>query len=508
MHFYDALIIPTFGDFRCADWLTCGALALLSFRPAEILVWSLDTISVPMRQIARPSQANNSLHLLASFWHCQCNTLLLPCRPPASTVVPFSTSSARHFLLSGKPDKKKHQQFVRRWQKRLLGDSEPIGAHVDPYDPTSPVRIAPEEQGEYEEVLDDDATEKNKPAFRPYVPARYAAHLPHVGGEQWQKRQLETDLAREFEKLTLRTYTPLSLGMANDIKELTGTWYTLMDDNLHMAQIVHDVTARPYTEHNFGLHRKTTLPRELRSRFVQAVAEIYTLKQAGLNMELSRLGTSGIYEPPMWIHDIRLSKEDSGEVILIFPEGKSAEQLLRAMREAPVVEPIRAVEEIEPLVVKSPEISAPVSSQEPPATIPEAPAFKRAALVTMDSGKRPFDFMSNRPVPRAKLAQEARMEDVNKSSHLSPQPTVLPRSTISMVDMASAVESSRAAITQMRCAVFEQQAKLVTTEIEALRRATKHQAQIPLIEDVKWQHVPVVDLALKFAVRTLDLPLL
>lgn len=154
---------------------------------------------------------------------------------------------------------------MRRWQKRLLGDSEPIGAHVDPYDPTSPVRIAPEEQGEYEEVLDEEGgkgevlqqgrfggLEADK-----YIPAeesgrsRPGADLLHVGGEEWLQQKVEADMAREYEKLTMRTYTPMTLGMANEIESLTGTPYTLRDDNLMMAQATHDVTTRPYTSYKY-----------------------------------------------------------------------------------------------------------------------------------------------------------------------------------------------------------------------------------------------------------------
>jgi hypothetical protein len=185
-----------------------------------------------MRRIARPARALDAARPLH------------PCARPRLAATPcLSTASARAFLLpAGKQDKKKHQQFVRRWQKRLLGDSEPIGAHVDPYDPSSPVRIAPEDQGEELEVLDDDSA-----PLPVYTKASHNKRLMHVGGEQWLAQRSEVDMAREFEKLTLRTYTPLSLQMADDIEDLTGTPYTLADDNLMLAQTVHTVTARPYT---------------------------------------------------------------------------------------------------------------------------------------------------------------------------------------------------------------------------------------------------------------------
>lgn len=214
-------------------------------------------ISTSMRRIPRPSRAFDPS-----------STLQLPLRPrlPSSScpfaqsptsAAAFSTTAPHAFLLpSQKQDKKKHQQFVRRWQKRLLGDSEPIGAHVDPYDPTSPVRIAPEDQGEYEEVLEEDS--KRQLAEGPhYVPAQEAPgarpglSLQRVGGPQWSDLRRETARAKDFELFTKRTYTPLTLGMAGGIEDLTGTPYTLRDDNLMMAQTVHEVTGKPYTHYEY-----------------------------------------------------------------------------------------------------------------------------------------------------------------------------------------------------------------------------------------------------------------
>jgi hypothetical protein len=182
---------------------------------------------------------------------------VVPCTHLRTPAAAFSTTPSAAFLLPGKQDKKKHQQFVRRWQKRLLGDSEPIGAHVDPYDPTSPVRIAPEEQGDYEEVLDEEGKIGTRGGEHGYLPVEeLGAELPgrllmHVGGERWLQQKLEGDMAKEFEKLTRQTYTPLTLDMANDIETLTGSPYTLRDDNLEMAQTVHEVTGRPYTKYEY-----------------------------------------------------------------------------------------------------------------------------------------------------------------------------------------------------------------------------------------------------------------
>ncbi|KAF2852844.1 actin-domain-containing protein [Plenodomus tracheiphilus IPT5] len=370
---------------------------------------------IAMRRIPRPLRALDASQPLALPRRSQpwCSGARLP-----TGAATLSTSPARGFLVpAGKQDKKKHQQFVRRWQKRLLGDSEPIGAHVDPYDPTSPVRIAPEEQGEYEEVLDDAVVARKQLAYQPeqrgYRPAASTHALPRVGDEAWLRQRLEGDMAREYEKLTLRTYTPLSLDMANDIEGLTGTPYTLRDENLLLAQTVHDATGRPYTHYNFGLHRKATTPRELRQRFGRAVVEVFVLKQAGLDMDLHKLPNGGVYEAPRWVQDIKLYRTDTGKLSLAFPQHNSAEELLKLMHIAPRLE--ESVQEIDDVLIDAAEADVEVPTpdlQEPtmpeeqlPLMDPATPAFKRAAVVKVDADKN-FDFMSNRPVPRAKPIEQ------------------------------------------------------------------------------------------------------
>jgi hypothetical protein len=372
-------------------------------------------ISTPMRRIPRPSRAiDPSLPLSASIRQ---RVLPLPVRSalsPGRTAAAFSTTAPQSFLLPSKQDKKKHQQFVRRWQKRLLGDSEPIGAHVDPYDPTSPVRIAPEEQGEYEEVLEEEQDEQGKetnkhtrlPTYRPAEELN--SDRTWVGGDAWLKQKAEADMAKEFEKLTLRTYTPLTLEMADEIEDLTGTPYTLKDGNLMMAQTIHEVTRRPYTDYNFGLHGKVRNPVHLRRCFTQAVAEVYALKQAGLDMDLSKLANRGVYDPPHWIKDTKLAKTESGDLALEFPKYASLERFLNVMQTAPEWEGAPAEEE-ELLVEEAEELLDPVLPQDrlpPPTMDPDTPAFKRAAVVKMEEGRKAFDFMSNRPVPRAKPVEE------------------------------------------------------------------------------------------------------
>lgn len=203
-----------------------------------------------MRRIPRPQRAIDPSLSLPSILRNQlpppsCLRVAYPYSHLRTTSASFSTTPSLSFIL-GKQDKKKHQAFVRRWQKRLLGDSEPIGAHVDPYDPTSPVRIAPEEQGEEVEII-EDAQVDGKDLGPLYAEAQRGDRLRHVGGEEWIEQLEEGKLAKEYEKLTMRTYTPLDKKMADQIEDLTGSLYTLRDENLMMAMAFEEFTDKPYT---------------------------------------------------------------------------------------------------------------------------------------------------------------------------------------------------------------------------------------------------------------------
>jgi len=454
-----------------------------------------------------------------------------PCRhggTVCSSAAALSTSATRHFLVpAGKQNKKKHQQFVRRWQKRLLGDSEPIGAHVDPYDPTSPVRIAPEEQGEYEEVLEEaaDAVQSRHKSTNPTVPPVYqpatdALRLRCVGDQQWQRRRLEADLAREFEKLTLRTYTPLSLAMASEIEVLTGTPYTLRDENLLMAQMVHHATNRPYTHHNFGVHTKPATPRELKHRFDRAVAEVFARKQAGLDLDMFKLANQGVYDAPRWVQDIKVCLTENGEITLSYPKDKSAEDFLQVMQTVPSLD--ESVPENDELLVDeatAEDIEAGVEATDPlnsvmpleqPSTMdPETPAYKRAAVVKADTEKKPFDFMSNRPTPRAKPVEEPKSSEVietevlidnHESATMSSVPEAAsPPTTPESISQASISSTPSTTEDSLYCPVDND--ANANTGAETLTATDPDTClDVPAVKMAKWRGVPITDVALKFAV--------
>ena len=71
-----------------------------------------------------------------------------------------------------------------------------MGAHVDPYDKTSPVRIAPEEQGEEEELLE----EMEEGQEWGYEAAEVGKGLERVGGEKWVRKFREWENREQWKQ--------------------------------------------------------------------------------------------------------------------------------------------------------------------------------------------------------------------------------------------------------------------------------------------------------------------
>jgi hypothetical protein len=285
-----------------------------------------------------------------------------------------------------------------------------------------------------------------------------------------------------------------------------------------MAQTVHEVTRRPYTDYNFGLHGIVRTPAGLRKRFTQAVAEVYALKQAGLDMDVSKFPNRGVYDPPRWVQDIKLVKTDSGDLALEFPKYRSLEQFLDVMDTAPEWEGALAEQE-ELLVEEAEDLLDPVLPQDqlpPPTMDPDTPAFKRAAVVKMEEGKKPFDFMSNRPVPRAKpaeepvaeaaVAQEPVVEEVVVQEVVVQETAPATNSpTTHTNDPAPVNEIAPAAATESRHSILEQRAQQLADDFAALRKyaqRSKSSAPASSVDDTKWRKISLDDMNVKFAVSS------
>jgi hypothetical protein len=239
------------------------------------------------------------------------------------------------------------------------------------------------------------------------------------------------------------------------------------------------------------------------------MTEIYALREAGLDMDLAKLPNRGIYDVPHWVGDIKLHKTAAGDLVLAYPENKSAEEFIQALQMAPEWESATPVEdemlvnEAEELLVEEAEdLLEPVLPAEAvPVMDPATPAFKRAAVVKVDSDKKPFDFMSNRPVPRAKPVEAEKIEAAVEAMEQAPQPVSLVASRVN--ELVSAFETSRSALNGLRHSILEHRAQRIADEIANMQSSTRrNKPSSPAVptEEVKWRHVSFSDAAIKFAV--------
>jgi len=256
---------------------------------------------------------------------------------------------------------------------------------------------------------------------------------------------------------------------------------------------------------SFGLHRKLTRPEDLRARFAQAVAEVYTLKEARLDLDLAKLPNRGIYDVPRWVKDIKLQKAKNGRLILAYPGSKSAEDFLKALQSAPEWD-AAAVEGEELLVDGAEDLLEPVLPAEAVPTMdPETPAFKREAVVKIAPEKKPFDFMSNRPVPRTKPAEStepAKVEEVLEVETPAAEPV---DSTPSRRDgPASTIDKSQLDVHNSRHAALphteEHRVQPLADNPPVPKLPNKSPSSGIQVEEVQWRHAPVNDSAIKFAV--------
>lgn len=243
------------------------------------------------------------------------------------------------------------------------------------------------------------------------------------------------------------------------------------------------------------MNKRTTEPNKLRRAFAQAVAEIYTFKQAGLDLDLSKLPNRGVYRRPTWVKDIKLYNTSSGELALAFPAYRSAEHFIKVIQETPEWEVEPETFEEDELLVE--DVVAPVVSEAPaavPVMDPATPEFKRAAVVKQDSEKK-FDFMSNRPVPRAK--------PVETPAEPAAAPVV---EKVVQVEQSVPAPSTHtpSSATPSRHAELETRAQSLADAVTTLRKEARLNAAntAAQVDEVMWRHVPLTDNAVKFAVSS------
>jgi hypothetical protein len=231
------------------------------------------------------------------------------------------------------------------------------------------------------------------------------------------------------------------------------------------------------------------------------VAEVYALKEAGLDMDLAKLPNKGIYSIPKWVKDIKLHRTANGELALSYPKYKSAEQFLKVIQTTPDWEGAPVAEE-EVLLEEAEDLLEPVLPAEAVPTMdPATPEYKRTAAVKIDPDKKPFDFMSNRPVPRTKPVETEKVEKVLEVEVPVAEPVIPAPSRLAELEAAFA--TSQSALSEMRHAVLQHRAQRIADNLAGLQilsRPNKPSSAMIGAEEVKWRHVPLTENAIKFAV--------
>lgn len=183
--------------------------------------------------------------------------------------------------------------------------------------------------------------------------------------------------------------------------------------------------------------RTRTESEKLPVRFHQAVVEVYTLKQAGIQEKnIATHAYSGRYGGHRdAFNAVQISVDSSGHPVLKYPDPEAQARLLEMIQKQPEIE----AEEVEDLLDEAEELSEglikePTDVQQE--VVPkekEVPAAKAGPLIKQTEGK-PFDFMSNRPVPRAKPEEVTVLNGKD-----SPTPEIV--QAVIEADIASTTES-------------------------------------------------------------------
>lgn len=224
------------------------------------------------------------------------------------------------------------------------------------------------------------------------------------------------------------------------------------------------------------------------------------MKEAGKNLDLSASANRGIYDTPNWLKNVKLSKTSNGDFALAFPQEHTLDTLIEEIHSVPQWSPEEEYAVDEELVVEEGE-DAMAAQAEVPTMDPDTPPARRAALVKQDPDKKPFDFMSNRPAPRAKPAEliVKAVQTPKETVTSEPQETSNPRATAADATGSVVSEQIHAApepVTQpaKKDTVAQQQ-----TSDQMTKPVTRVSTSEP---EAKWREVPLTDIAIKFAVSS------
>lgn len=230
---------------------------------------------------------------------------------------------------------------------------------------------------------------------------------------------------------------------------------------------------------SFGREVPLTQRRALLDSFHQAVVEVYTLKEAGANLDLASYPHEGNYgKPPFKYSSVSVSLSPANELVLNYPYAEAKAKLLDNMQNGQPRSDLLEEEEI-------------VDEAEEYAETTETPAGESEGRVNVKTAK-PFDFMS---------------------SHVSGSaPVAEPTTTGNMpeVDLKGAIGSVQDEIVKMREAVLETAATRSERVVADLREVVQSHLisaasrSVTVVEPelvpVTYGRVKLNDPAIKFAV--------
>jgi len=261
-----------------------------------------------------------------------------------------------------------------------------------------------------------------------------------------------------------------------------------------------------------------------------------------MNLDLTTLPNRGVYNPPHWIHEVETHTSSTGDLVLAYPEGRTAEKLLKKMQDVPAWDASKYWEEAQGESLNDPTENIELEQLEESAVQPEEPQGPpKLAIAKVDPNQR-FDFFANMPTPRAKprevtskvesLAEQK--DTVEAEQRVEQQVEPVPRP--SFASLEAATKESEAAVDAIRRLVFEGPVKSVKPSVSAknLKRIRTFEKAANAIEasvtslhkdvregitalasdytiiitpESKWRHASLGDIAIKFAVSLLGLSL-
>ncbi|ORX99548.1 hypothetical protein BCR34DRAFT_592864 [Clohesyomyces aquaticus] len=459
-----------------------------------------------MRRISRPTRPIDSLLSSSSLSRPRipsspCRVALTPCCRLLPTAA-FSTSPRHNGILDGKKDKRKDQAFIRKWQKRLLGDSEPIGSRVDPYDPSSPIRISAEELGEEQEVVGDSELGEDYE----YEPASTwdtvdsegnKGTLEIIGGELWQRKMQEWHIQeRHLNYMTLKDEAERNQAIREWYREAKELKIPIESREEARRWLLAGI-AEWSDEDAFAPGDKMTGEGPLYAAFRRAVVEVHMLSQNGYDP--SKMAYPSLEDNVAAIDCVRLENTRNGTLRISYTESARREilrDILPAQEDPTKIDWTLAEVDSAQEVDEVPDDALEVVDE---AVKMESSGKKAASAAAKPPIKaKPFDFMSNRPVPRTKPA----VESPPPAAEVMETPTVVELEPVPSpaAELEASATASSEAVAAMQTAVRDTIERLAAQSITVQKPTDPEPAMTARQERELIEHTKLRDWNIKFAI--------